>query len=412
MAEHIYEHDKKYSLVDYKLLFNDLPVEIQLHIFSFLSYKELCQSVACVCKQWLNLSQDPILWQSIVYIDLKDKHFNSIRKKIAISHYLKSIKISTRSGNHGLLPILMKNCPQLIHLDLGFETISLSSFQNINLQCKNLEYLNLEGTSIAAESLQAIESIVQLPKLKQLNLSHCLWVDNNMIFKLSSGKSKFEYFNIDGIPNIKDNATSQFILNNQLYLKELIVDGESLSNITFSNIEKCAKLIVFSSSFSESLDHGLESITQLTLLQTLRIRKGTRLTSERFIRAFAIGSFLHLTDLDLSECTGLSDAALSVLARKMPLLKKINLSWCLDVCSSGIVKVAIHCRQLECIIMKGSLAINDISFELLVFLLPQLHFIDLQDVSSVSDDVIKMVVQKSSRYLAVINYYNIKFCSA
>ena len=49
--------------------FDDLPEELALKIFSFLTFRELCKHVAPVCKQWLCYSKCPLLRQSLSLLE-------------------------------------------------------------------------------------------------------------------------------------------------------------------------------------------------------------------------------------------------------------------------------------------------------------------------------------------------------
>ncbi|OWF40842.1 F-box only protein 4-like [Mizuhopecten yessoensis] len=43
-------------------LFNKLPVDVKLHIFSYLGIQDLCR-ISGVCRDWYDVSQDNLLWQ-------------------------------------------------------------------------------------------------------------------------------------------------------------------------------------------------------------------------------------------------------------------------------------------------------------------------------------------------------------
>jgi hypothetical protein len=45
----------------------DLPPEIMLKIFEYLKVKELCHSVAPVCKQWFELTKRPVLRRELAF---------------------------------------------------------------------------------------------------------------------------------------------------------------------------------------------------------------------------------------------------------------------------------------------------------------------------------------------------------
>jgi hypothetical protein len=59
----------------------ELPEEIWIHVFSFLSPKELC-NLNFVSKQFQNLSNSEIIWNPLVQVQWKNKHTKIFQKKI------------------------------------------------------------------------------------------------------------------------------------------------------------------------------------------------------------------------------------------------------------------------------------------------------------------------------------------
>jgi len=72
-----------------------LPLEIWLKIFYYLSPEDLCFSVPCVCKTFKLLSEDNYIWSAICSKQLKNQnHF--ILKQLYISWIREQIKIFFR----------------------------------------------------------------------------------------------------------------------------------------------------------------------------------------------------------------------------------------------------------------------------------------------------------------------------
>ena len=108
-------------------------------------------------------------------------------------------------------------------------------------------------------------------------------------------------------------------------LRKLWIDGESLSDASFSNFHKMGQLELLSISFSDNLGHaGLKSISLLKRLEWLRLRRGADLEPQHFVTAFELGELQRLTYLDLSECSKLDDSGLAAVAKNCPNLGSVR----------------------------------------------------------------------------------------
>ena len=108
-------------------------------------------------------------------------------------------------------------------------------------------------------------------------------------------------------------------------LQKLWIDGESLSDASFSNFHKMESLELLSVSFSDNLGpSGLHSISLLKCLEWLRLRRGAELEPHHFVTAFELGELRRLTYLDLSECSKLDDSGLAAVAKTCPNLGSVR----------------------------------------------------------------------------------------
>lgn len=108
-------------------------------------------------------------------------------------------------------------------------------------------------------------------------------------------------------------------------LRKLWIDGESLSDASFSNFHKMESLELLSISFSDNLGpSGLHSISLLKCLEWLRLRRGAELEPQHFVTAFELGELHRLTYLDLSECSKLDDSGLAAIAKTCPNLGSVR----------------------------------------------------------------------------------------
>ena len=128
-------------------------------------------------------------------------------------------------------------------------------------------------------------------------------------------------------------------------MKQLWIDGESLTDESFSNFHKMEKLELLSISFGDNMGaEGLISISKLSKLEWLRLRRGAELEAADFVLAFSDGHLNNLLHLDLSECSKIDDAGIMTVARKCPNLGSLTLCWCWEVTDVGIWSIVHSCK--------------------------------------------------------------------
>lgn len=101
---------------------SDLPLELLLHIFTFLDAKNLCE-VSKVSSVWRKLSQDNTLWKRLVYQQMKEKNknFHLIKnscipwKQLYINNCICPQTIKTRASNCDVLIIIHNKVYDVTH---------------------------------------------------------------------------------------------------------------------------------------------------------------------------------------------------------------------------------------------------------------------------------------------------------
>lgn len=80
----------------------DLPPELLLEIFSWLSLRELCQCVAPVCKQWNILARHPSLWTELTFSN-EDIPTSEVCKLLQKSPLLRRLILKDRRDSDAIL---------------------------------------------------------------------------------------------------------------------------------------------------------------------------------------------------------------------------------------------------------------------------------------------------------------------
>ena len=182
-----------------------LPVEILHKVFSYLTTKELCTTVAPVCKLWSDLAYDPIHWQKLDLNSFGSPPEEVFCKLIDRCHLLRDFSISSHHDlTHSGILYLVEHSPMLKSLNLGFSrNVDVCLLEKIVDNCTELENLNIEG--VAFSDAEAVASLLcKLTKLNSLNLSHCNVFDDNYVILLSQNLAHLTEINIADLPWITD----------------------------------------------------------------------------------------------------------------------------------------------------------------------------------------------------------------
>ncbi|XP_076344718.1 F-box/LRR-repeat protein 4-like isoform X1 [Tachypleus tridentatus] len=387
-------------------VFQDMPYELQLKVFSFLTPKELCHCVAPVCKEWLERAYDPVLWKSL---NLKnfvrdEKDVNSVCTILIRSTMLRSLTLRASSFPLDKIAFYSSYFPLLKKLDLGFCVgVGNEVLCTFITSCPLIEDLNVEGC--VGVDCQAVCKIICLKHLKKLNLSHCTHVNNEAVMKIASHCSKLESLNIDGITRITDSAVCLLGDNLHSSLQHLEVDGEDLTDASYLSLSKCIYLKTFAVSYAEEMtDQSLEYLKQkMKELRWLKLRRGSKLTTLALNNFFKSCCLKHLAHLDLDSLS-LDDHCVANITSCCRNLHSFSLAWCWEISDVGLEDIILHCSKLEVLDLTGLYKLAGVCLLKVPYLVPRLRYLNLEQCNDIIDAILTRLV-KVMPYLKVINYY-------
>ena len=201
----------------------------------------------------------------------------------------------------------------------------------------------MEGSN---PDLSFAKLLANFPQMTDLNLFDST-LDSKGLMTLSESCQNLRVLNIDEVTDLSDESVNLFLDLRGPHLKQLSIDGESLSDESFKNFRKMINLEFLSISFADSLGSaGLASISRLSKLEWLKIRRGAELEPETFVAAFGAGHLANLLHLNLSECSRLDDAGVISIAKNCPNLGTLQLDWCWEVTDIGVMAVVSSCKYL------------------------------------------------------------------
>ena len=357
-----------------------LPDEIWLKILSHLSNYELCQ-LSLTCRDLLRLSRDPGLWTRVSLIGDAVSSTHTVSSLFSRTTSLVTASITARDDISDLISSLAQSCPHLRSLEIKFcQPLTFTDLATLTAGCSKIETLNLEGTGTQSTvmflsnhenisgcyncdgdshemegshacqcgpNLSFPQLFSRLSNLRDLNLFHCRNLHSRGLETLAESCPHLERLNIDEINYLTDHSVNTFLELRGETIKMLWIDGESLSDASFSNFDKMTSLELLSVSFADNLgEAGLLAVSRLARLEWLRLRRGADLAPHHFVTAFNSGHLGNLVHLDLSECSRLDDAGVMAIASHCPNLGTLTLAWCWEVTDLGILCVVNKCRFL------------------------------------------------------------------
>ncbi|XP_049810194.1 F-box/LRR-repeat protein 2 isoform X3 [Schistocerca nitens] len=130
-----------------KTTIEKLPDKVLLHIFSYLSHREICR-MARVCRKWRIIAYDTRLWKSVsLRPEISGLHVSSLESLLALISVrfgpsLRYIELPIELITHTVLHELANKCPNLTHMLLDFSTaMQLHDFSEMQAFPTKLRYM-------------------------------------------------------------------------------------------------------------------------------------------------------------------------------------------------------------------------------------------------------------------------------
>jgi F-box/leucine-rich repeat protein 2/20 len=395
----------------------DLPDEVILHIFSYLSTYEICHLIAPVCRHFHRLSYDPCLIRSISLkptIDQSDVEF--VVAAISRSRCLSSLVIKSRQDAEFLASTAAKNCPRLEKLEIIYcnklSDDCLASIVDSEVG-QSLKSLNLECTPLSTH--WGTSQVTKLANLTSLNLFNCRFFDSFHLAAIAYNCEKLEKLNLEEVTHLSEESVITLINERRNTLTCLYLDGESLSDTTFKHLFECSKLEELGISFAEDIgESGITAISQLGQLRILKLKRAKKVAADDFITLFANKKLGNVIHLDLSECVQLDDECVITIALACPKLERLVLNWCWEIQDKGLEFMVQYCNAIIKLHLVGVVLLTDAFLEDICDHLPKLAFLDLQQCPNITDSNLEYIVKLCSHDLEIVNYYGEviqKYCS-
>ena len=369
----------------------DLPVDITLKIFSFLSPVGLAGTVRHVCTNWHNLSYDNSLWK---VIDLKKYGLHHKFNSSTFREFLRGI------------------CESVQRLDLRYSNLDDEAYFHEDIFCRNLQELCLFGCDISGDcvirllekypSLKTVSLTLKSTKtfsdiLKQLQKLDCLRLEiyNTSIEEYSV--DMVEEFGLLFRQNKHMDCLSFTHCDFPLSLyNEILLNRSDLREL---NIKFCGQ--IRSDIFEMTTKHSLSQLQKLELNNTkfddsVLIAFSERAPKLKYVSIGGCGSFVtdtgisylaehstRLTTLIISrnryDNSSVTNVSLEIVAEFCHKLRHLEVNYCSEVSDSGVIAIARGCPELDEFQVAGCTALSDTAVQCLVEHCSKLRKLNLRE---------------------------------
>lgn len=294
-------------------IWDHMPHEIQVHVFSYLKPKQLVQT-SRVSKSFYKMCFDGQLWTSLdaskFYQDIPAESLARIIT--SAGPFIKDLNLRgcVQVEHYKRAEVIVKACKNLMNATLegcrNFQKTTLHSLLQSN---EKLVYLNLTGlTAVSNKSCKIIAA--HCPQLETFNVSWCGKVDSVGIRAVAIGCTR--------LTDLRAGEVRGF---DSLELAQTLFDSNNLTRLVLSG---CADL---NDEALKVMMHGQDpEIDILTDRPIVPPRK--------------------LTHLDLSRCSRLTDAGVKAMGYNVPELVGLQLSRCRSLTDGALEPVLASTPRL------------------------------------------------------------------
>lgn len=423
------------------MFINELPVELLVIIFSYISHFDLFVNLKNVCVLWRELSMSPLCWRI-----LDTKHEEQISKNRYIDKPRDIVQRMIKSFSRHLTDLKYRNCvdikwmknkygnvePFNIVTNTLIERIELSSLQRLTITSYGKDPLELDHLDDICKSLPNLSELKIFTDLPLYNLSknnvsflrklkrfeiHDLVANFNQICMKSAAINIYYRSLFRILPNIT--GFSSRVLDNSS-LRFLLVDCHSITrlhlnacpNVTikgFKEIPKLTSLIDLYLCLPNLDDTCIELVlSHSPSLQKLTLRSFSHITDTG--HAF-IGQYcpqLISLDIGLSEGT-VNGSGLALTLPRLNHLKVLNIKNCKYIDDSILQLIGNSCPGLRILKASGCSEITNIGVEAIAHKCKHLQHVNLNNCEKITFDGISAILQSCRRLKSLRNRH--MFCS-
>lgn len=357
---------------------NMLNDDCLLHIFSFLSFKEVT-AVERVCKRWQALSFR--MWRCLHELSFrKGGRFDKMPCNTKVlDQYLKrcgssltSLDLITKNGvfNEVTLAVVAKHCKDLEVLKVSNISVANRSLAYLGRSCTRLKQLIMDGChKVNDNDLNSL--LPKCPGLKDLEFSSNLEFTGKCLANIRSPMTKLQ---LSDLPAMEP----------QHLIKGLQKFGGTLESVALNNCRNVPR----NSDAMKEIVAACPNLTSFSLSRSMLQFDTHTLIS--------IGDLKKLTSLNLHHNNAVNDKALAAIVEGCEQLTYLNLSGsgggCAGVLSETGISMLARLRKLTHLDISYLEATNDIAMKNFTSRNCKLKILDCRGCPELSDEGTEAVV--------------------
>ncbi|KAK5206741.1 hypothetical protein LTR99_005522 [Exophiala xenobiotica] len=347
----------------------DLPHEIRIHVFSFLSPKEVIR-LSAVSKEWHDMCFDGQLWTSLDCQTYYQQITSDALIKIMLNAgaFVKNLNLrgcvqlrdqwlslGTRMTNQecrNLENFSIEGCkierssihffllrnPRLLHINMpSMQNINNATMKIIACHCPQLELLNIDWcTQIDTKGLKKV--IQSCPNLRDLRASEVRGLDDNEFMLELFQRNTLERLILQHCESLTDEAL-QIMVHGVDPERDVLTDRPLVPprRLRHLDISRCRSIT----------DRGVRSLAHnVPYLEGLRLCQNTALTDDAL--EDLVQSTNRLTHLEVEEVDLLTNATLITLAKSKAAktLEHLSISYCEQMGDVGVLPLLKACPEI------------------------------------------------------------------
>ncbi|KAL1925296.1 uncharacterized protein VTP21DRAFT_179 [Calcarisporiella thermophila] len=378
LASHV-EAETEIKVMLPRIYFNNLPYELKLEIFKYLSIPQLLIA-AQVCKSWRVLAMDGSLW-SVINFDIIPKISGQSLLELGV-YAGRFLYVLNLRGCYLLSSIILRTfaerCPNIRHLTIqGCKHPSSASIAYLLRHLPNLRHLNLACLFPKVNDYTLHTLATACPKLEYLNIAWCRSITDRGLTVILKGCPRLKTLKIDGMVSLGRGGDE--------VVAEVIKAFEGMRELRRLSMAGCSSL---TDACIEQLIRYIPKLTHLNLSNCI-------LLTNTALRHLGAGG-PALEHLDLAGCSAIADDGLVALAAGCRRLRSIDLEDCVIVSDTGLRALASHCQQLEKVCLSFCEMVTDEGVEHLVRECPLVR-LELDNCPLVGDAVLQAFIDRYRR---------------
>ncbi|XP_047004012.1 dynein regulatory complex subunit 6-like isoform X2 [Schistocerca americana] len=333
---------------DPPLSINDLPNEILLQIFFYLSVEDIALNVQFVCSRWSEVCSNDVLWKNSclsVEGSASIQYVVSLLKKVP---KLQCFCIWFRSSGE-VLNRLAEFCKDLRKLDFCVPQLELpyEAFKNLVSECPKLEEITIPGSALVREELA--ELVGQWEYLNDIYLigrsdkpialkylaEGCPALQHLHMRYVVCSFTELEYF----LEKKKNKLLS-------LSISPLTQDGRCVIPLLDICKDRLEKLQLEDSKYCYIESHNFGIIKTLKNLKALSIKIPRGVRTDVMSDIFEEKALSQLQELELNNYAEINDTLVNTICSNCPNLLRLALRYSTRI-SDDAMRNLHKCKNLE-----------------------------------------------------------------